>query len=150
MSLKTICSRILAQAVAVLIAGFVSQSRAASPSIMITNVPAFGAQGSLSGFVLNANPASNSVAVFIFVGGEWYSKPSCASQLTTIQPDGTWTANITPVSSDTNATEIAAFLVPANYNQPCVDGASALPIPPVAEAVVYADRINPSARQFNF
>jgi hypothetical protein len=150
MSSKTICPRILAQAAAVLIAGFVSSSRAASPSIMITNVPAFGSLGSLSGFVLNADPASNRVAVFIFVGGGWYSKPSCSSQLTTIQPDGSWTANITPVSSDTNATEIAAFLVPANYSQSCEDGGTGLPIPSGTIAVAYANRVNPAARQINF
>jgi hypothetical protein len=122
----------------------------ASPSIVITNVPVFGAQGNLSGLVLNANPATNSMAVFIFVAGAWYSKPSCASQLTAIQPDGTWTANITTVASDVNATEVAAFLVPTNYDQPCADGNAGLTIPPQAEAVVYAIRVNPSARHFNF
>ena len=132
-------------------------ARAVGPSIVITNLPVFGSLGNLAGYVTNANPATNCVAVYIFVGsdpvvsgGYWYSKPSCASPLTPIQPDGSWTANITPVSSDTNATEIAAFLVPANYNQACVDGAAGLPIPPQAEAVVYADRVNPNARQFNF
>jgi hypothetical protein len=144
--------------IACIIGAFVlSSAGAASPSIIITNLPAFGAQGNLSGLVLNANPATNCLAVFIFVGndpvisgGSWYSKPSCASPLTPINPDGSWTANITPVSSDTNATEIAVFLVPTNYDQPCVDGASGLPIPSQAEAVVYADRVNPVARQFNF
>ena len=129
-----------------------------SPSIIITNLPAFGSQDNLSGLVLNANPATNCVAVFIYVGGNWannyvgnwFSKPSCASQLTRIGPDGSWTANIVSTGSDTNATEIAAFLVPTNYNQPCVNGATELPIPQQAEAVVYADRVNPSARQFNF
>ena len=129
----------------------------AGPSIIITNLPAFGSHGNLSGLVLNANPATNCVAVYIFVGsdpvvsgGYWYSKPSCPSALTPIQPNGSWTANITTVDSDTNATEIAAFLVPSNYSQACVDGTSGLPIPEQAEAVVYADRVNSSARQFNF
>lgn len=157
MNLEIICPQTVARMVGLLLACFLSSAKAASPSIIITNLPVFGSQGNLSGLVLNANSATNCVAVFIFVGndpvvsgGYWYSKPSCASPLTPIQPDGSWTANITPVSSDTNATEIAAFLVPTNYNQPCVNGASGLPIPPEAEAVVYADRINPSARQFNF
>jgi hypothetical protein len=138
--------------------GFIlSTVKVYSQSIVITNLPAFGSNGNLSGLVLNANPATNCVAVYIFVGndpvvsgGYWYSKPSCASPLTPIRPDGSWTANITPVGSDTNATEIAAFLVPTNYNQACVDGASALPIPPQAEAVVYADRVDTRTRQFNF
>jgi hypothetical protein len=127
-----------------------SAAMAASPSIVITNLPAFGSLGDLAGYVTNANPATNCLAVFINVAGGWYSKPSCANQLTPIQPDGRWTADITPVSSDTNATEIAAFLLPTNYNQPCVDGSAALLIPSQAGAVVYANRVNPAARQFQF
>jgi hypothetical protein len=123
---------------------------AAGPSIIITNAPAFGARGNLGGLVLNASPASNCVVVFIYVAGDWYSKPGCSSQLTAIQPDGSWLANITPNVNDVNATEIAAFLVPTNYNQPCVNGLPGLTIPSQAEAAVYVNRVNPSARQFNF
>jgi len=100
--------------------------------------------------VLNASPATNSVAVFIFVAGAWYRKPSCASQLTAIRPDGAWTADVTTVAGDVNATEVAAFLVPTNDDEPCADGTAGLTIPPQAEAVVYANRVNPSARHFNF
>jgi hypothetical protein len=88
--------------------------------------------------------------VFIYVQGEWYAKPSCAAKATPIQPDGTWSANITPNVNDKAATEIAAFLVPTNYNPACVNGADGLPIPAQAEAEAYATRVAPSARQFNF
>ena len=124
----------------------------AAPSIQITNVPAFGAFGNLGGIVSNADPARQRVAIFIYVGGGWYSKPSCAQPLTSIQPDGSWTANITPVSSDINATIIAALLVSSNYNQPCVQGASGLPttVSQQALASAYVTRFNPTARQFTF
>lgn len=124
---------------------------AATPAIVITNLPAYGATtGNLSGYIQNADPATNDVAVFIYVAGAWYSKPNCASHLTPIQSDGSWTADITTSSSDKIATEIAAFLVPTNYNLPCVNGDTALTIPTQAEAAVYANRSNPSARQFDF
>lgn len=124
----------------------------AAPSIQITNIPAFGTFGSLGGVVSNANPASQRVAVFIYAGGGWYSKPSCAQPLTTIQSDGTWTANITPVPSDINATIIAALLVASNYNQACVQGAPGLPttVSQAALASAYVSRFNPAARQFTF
>lgn len=124
----------------------------AAPSIQITNAPAFGTFGNLSGIVSNANPASQRVAVFIYVGGGWYSKPSCAQPLTPIQSDGSWTANITPVPSDMNATIIAALLVASNYNQACVQGAAGLPIAisQAALATAYVSRFNPAARQFSF
>ncbi len=128
----------------------VSSARAAIPALIITNLPAYGSSGNLGGVVSNANLTTNCVAVFIYVAGDWYSKPDCTSQLTPIQPDGSWSADITTGSSDKNATEIAAFLVPTNYNQPCVDGTPGLTIPAQAEAVVYANRVDPSARWFTF
>ena len=132
------------------LAATILSARAAAPSIIITNLPAYGSQGNLSGLVLNANPATNCVAVFIYVAGGWYSKPSCAAPLTTIQPNGNWSADITTSSSDKNATEIAAFLVPTNYNQPCAEGETSLLIATQVEATAYANRVNPAARQFNF
>jgi hypothetical protein len=150
MNLTNPWRRFIIALITICFGGLFSSVRAASPAIVITNVPAFGALGNLSGFVTNANPATSSVAVFIFVSGQWYSKPSCASQLTPIQTNGAWSADITPFASDTNATEIAAFLVPANYNLPCVDGATGLLIPTQALATAYANRVNPSARQFDF
>ena len=73
--------------------------------------------------LLGVNPAGCAVAVFINVPPwGWWSKPTCAQPLTIIQPDGSWSANITTAASDTNATRIAALLVGTNYNQPCVLG----------------------------
>jgi hypothetical protein len=148
MSLRIISPRIAAGMVGVSLAFSLLSAGAASPSITFTNLPAFGTQGNLGGGVLNANTTTNCVVVFIYVAGDWYSQPSCASQLTPIQVDGSWTANIT--NPDASATEIAAFLVPTNYAAPCVNGTPGLEIPQEAEAVVYANRVNPNARQFNF
>ena len=150
MSLKNISARTAAGAFGMSFALSLSPLWGQSPSIIITNLPAYGSQGNLSGLVVNANSTTNAVAVYDYVAGAWYSKPGCSSALTPIQPDGSWTADITTGASDPTATEIAAFLVPTNYTQACVNGASGLPIPSQAEAVVYATRVNPSARQFNF
>jgi hypothetical protein len=123
-----------------------SPAQAASPAIVITNLPAFGAKGNLSGYVTNANTTTNCLAVFIYVAGDWYSQPSCTYPSTLIQPDGSWTMT----ALNASATEIAAFLMPTNYDQPCVNGRPGLTIPPEAEAVVYANRVDPSARAFDF
>jgi hypothetical protein len=121
-------------------------AQANSAAIVITNLPAFGARGGLSGYVTNANPTTNCLAVFIYVAGDWYSQPSCAHPSTPIQPDGSWSM----AALNASATEIAAFLVPTNYAAPCVNGIPGLTIPPEAEAVVYANRVNASARHLNF
>jgi len=104
----------------------------------------------MSGVVLNANPTTNCLLVFINVAGNWYSKPSCATQVTAINPNGTWSLNIAPVPSDVNATQIAVFLVPTNYSPSCVNGLPGLTIPPQAEADVYTNRVPPTARRLNF
>ena len=99
----------------------------AAPGILITNLPAYNTSQNVSGLVYGTNAASLAVAVFIYVPGYgWVTKPTCAQPLTTVRPDGSWTAGITTGGSDALATRIAALLVSTNYSQPCVAGASVL------------------------
>lgn len=149
-NLKMSGPRIAAGVIALCVACTLPRARAGAPSIVLTNIPAYGAQGNLGGFIRDADPATHYIAAFIYVAGAWYSKPSCADHLTPIRPDGSWTADITTSTSDVRATEIAAFLVPTNYSQPCVNGAGGLPIPSQAEAVAYDNRVNPALRQLRF
>ena len=125
----------------------------AAPSIEITNVPAYGSFNNLIGRVLNANPDSYRVAVFIYVpGAGWYSKPFCNPQLTIIQPDSSWTADVTTGGSDQFATKFVALLVSTNYNQPCVQGTDTLPANVTAQAIASAqvERYDPSIRAISF
>ena len=126
---------------------------AATPSIIITNLPAYGINGPLSGVALNASPATNAVAVFIYVPGYgWVTKPTCAQPLTTIQTNGSWFASITTGGSDVNATRVAALLVSTNYNQPCVDGLANLPtnVYAQASAKTVITRPSPGVRFLSF
>jgi len=110
-----------------------------APQIVITNLPAYGSSNDLSGIALGADPASNAIVVFIYVPGYgWVSKPTCAQPLTGIQPNGSWSADITTGGSDPLATRIAALLVGTNYNEPCVDGAAFLPTNIFSRAVANA------------
>jgi hypothetical protein len=60
-----------------------------SPTILLTNVPAFGSSNDLSGIAVDAAPAAYRVAVFIYVpSASWWSKPYCDAQLTVMRPDG--------------------------------------------------------------
>jgi hypothetical protein len=77
-------------------------------------VPAFGIQGDLSGYVTNADVTTNCLVAFIYVDGDWYTKPDCSNALVPIKTNGNWTVNISPLATDVNATEIATFLVPTN------------------------------------
>jgi hypothetical protein len=126
---------------------------AATPVILIANLPAYGSTSPLAGVVLNANPAANAVAVFIYVPGYgWVTKPTCAQPLTTIQTNGSWSANITTGGSDVDATRVAALLVSTNYNQPCVDGLANLPTNVYAQAIAktVVTRPSPGVRFFSF
>ena len=125
----------------------------ASPAVVITNLPAYGSFDNLGGIVLEASPASNAIAVFIYVPGYgWVTKPTCAAPLTVIQPDGSWTADITTGGSDQFATRVAALLVGTNYSEPCVDGASVLPTNSYVQASASAiiTRESPGPRWVNF
>ncbi|HZL42273.1 MAG TPA: hypothetical protein VFD66_03220, partial [Verrucomicrobiae bacterium] len=131
----------------------ISIAAAASPSIEITNVPPFGSSAVLGGRVVDALPASYRVAVFIYVpSAGWWSKPYFDPQLTVIQPDGSWTADITTGGADASATRITVLLVGTNYSEPCVMGPADLPTNVLAQAVASATvhRIDPSVRWISF
>ena len=128
-------------------------AQASAPSVIITNLPACGSTSKFGGIVLNASPATSSVAVFIIVPGYgWVTKPTCAQPLTPIQADGTWTADITTGGSDALATRIAALLVSTNYSEACVQGSPALPTNVFAQALASAvvTRPYPGPRWISF
>ena len=128
-------------------------SARATPSIEITNVPPFGSFANLEGRVLDALPAAHRVAVFIYVpSAGWWSKPYCDPALTVIQPDGSWTADITTGGADEFATKITALLVGTNYAEPCVMGPPSLPASVTTQAVAAAtvERVDPNVRWISF
>ncbi len=125
----------------------------AAPGILITNLPAYNTLQNVSGVVYGINPATAAVAVFIYVPNYgWVTKPTCAQPLTTLLPDGRWTADVTTGGSDAQATRIAALLVGTNYNQECVDGSSVLSTNIYAQALASAivTRPYPAVRWVSF
>jgi hypothetical protein len=127
---------------------------AAAPTVLITNLPAYGVANDLKGCVLGANPATQAIAVFIYVPGYgWVSKPTCAQPLTTIQPNGSWSANVTTGGAgDLTATRFAALLVSTNFNHPCVLGLANLPTNVYAQAIAktVVTRPSPGVRFLKF
>jgi len=99
----------------------------ASADIQFTFVPPYGSSADLRGIVLHVQPTDYRVAVYINVSGKWWTKPTAANPITTIQSDGSWVCDITTGGSDTTATRIAAFLIPAGYNPTVLLGAVTLP-----------------------
>jgi hypothetical protein len=96
----------------------------APPGIEITSVPTYGVWGvPLRGRVGCVDPAAYKVAVYIFVEG-WWNKPYAASPLTPIQPDGTWSTNVTTGGCDQLATRFAAFLLPNGVDPQGLGGGS--------------------------
>lgn len=125
----------------------------ANPSIEITNIPSIGSYEYLSGRVVDGDPNTQRVAVFIYVPSSgWWSKPYCNPQLTVIQPDGSWSANITTGGADATATQITALLVSSNYSEPCVMGPATLPTNVTALALASAtvQRYDPNLRWIQF
>lgn len=97
------------------------------PTIEFTYVPPIGSFENLQGQVWHVNPSDYKVAVYIFVGKGWWTKPTWASPLTSIQVDGSWVTDITTGGIDQTATKIAACLVPNGYNPPQRSGQPDLP-----------------------
>lgn len=112
---------------------------ACEPAITFTAVPDYGTTGNLAGQVFCVDTAVYQVAVYIKVGGGWYNKPTWDAPLTTIQSDGSWTANITTNTQyDPSATQIAAFLLSDSDPPPILDGSAALPVALFDDAAAHA------------
>ena len=134
----------------------------AATSVVFTSVPAYGSIDNLQGRVYGVDSTNYRVVVFINKGQQddvslssWSSEPGCTSGqtlLTTIQSNGTWTADVTNVSGDENATQIAAYVVPATSSPPCVTSSACLPDSILAQSVAntIATRSAPNLRSFHW
>lgn len=98
-----------------------------APYLRFEFVPQPGAMDDLRGRAGNVPYDDFGVAVFIFVGGGWWTKPTFEEPLTAIETDGNWTADITTGGIDEQASRIAAFLVPRDCTLPRASGESHLP-----------------------
>lgn len=94
------------------------------PMIEFTFVPSIGSTLNLRGSVSHVLPDEHGVAVYIFVNGRWYTKPTYAEPVTRISCDGDWVCDITTGGVDSRATAVAAFLIPAAYSPPLQNGSS--------------------------
>lgn len=97
------------------------------PALDLTAVPALGSDERLRGRIYGASPAGHRVAVYIRVGGGWWSKPTFAAPLTPIAADRTFSCDITTGGDDANATRLAAFLLPVGQKAPLARGEASLP-----------------------
>ncbi len=97
-------------------------------AIELTSVPAYGSSDLLYGHVTEAHPEDYAVAVYIHVPPYgWWTKPSYAAPLTTIDASGSWSCDIVTGGQDIYATKVAAFLVPDTCTPPQAGGQQCLP-----------------------
>jgi exo-beta-1,3-glucanase (GH17 family) len=98
-----------------------------TPQISFTYVPPTGSADQLEGQALHASTSAFGVAIYIQVFGGWWTKPYYDQPVTSLQPDGSWSAPIATGGYDTSATAIAAFLIPNSYTPPPLGGEPSLP-----------------------
>ena len=119
------------------------------PTIEFTYVPPLGSFENLRGKVTNVTPSDYQIAVYIYVSG-WWTKPTFANPLTTIQSDGNWTCDITTGGSDQNAIQIKAYLIPNSYTPPQMSGGQTLPSELDQNAVTSIEAIRKPERIIQF
>ena len=98
-----------------------------TPAVELTAVPPIGSSSDLRGQVWHVTPTDYGIAVYIKVLGGWWTKPFWNNPVTSINCDGSWVCDITTGGEDTQATDIAAFLIPLNYTPPAATWADTLP-----------------------
>lgn len=131
-----------------------SPAAGAAKSIVFTHVPAIGQATDkvLSGRTFGIDPATARIALYIQVDEVWWTKPSFSKPLTSIAADGSWSATIAPVASDTLATQIVALVVPVGFVPPEVGGEPWLPdvVTQAALASTEVVRPNPARRNLHW
>ncbi|MBN1294959.1 MAG: hypothetical protein JXB48_24195 [Candidatus Latescibacteria bacterium] len=113
-----------------------------TPEIYFTEVPPYGdGTGLVKGAISHVIPVDNAVAIYIKVGGGWWTKPYFNNPITLINNCGRFQNRTVTGGSDQNATNISVFLIPKTYTPPQVGGASSLPQELFDSAVVWKDTL---------
>jgi exo-beta-1,3-glucanase (GH17 family) len=104
--------------------GWRSTTNAGGPfKFEVTSVPPSGSsERMVVGNALGVTPADYRVAVYIQVRGGWWTKPYWSAPLTAINFDGRWSCDAITGGVDNEFTQVAAYLVPANYSPPAAGG----------------------------
>lgn len=111
------------------------------PAIRLTHVPPLGSFEDLEGEVQNINPNLVEVAVYIFVGGSWWTKPYWDAPTTPVRADGTWTCDITTGGIDSQATRIRAYLIRKGYQPPLAPQEGLPPDPPTQDVLAMVEAV---------
>ncbi|MGB8170154.1 MAG: hypothetical protein WCF18_21805 [Chthoniobacteraceae bacterium] len=104
---------------------FAELSQAKPPAIVFTNINI--RKGSLMGKVFNIDRKRYVVAVYIYVEGGWWVKPTFSNPATLIKAGNKFETRLLTGGHDHLATKIQAFVVPFYFNIPLVGGNAALP-----------------------
>lgn len=101
----------------------------ADPNLVVTYIPPQGSLDDLEGIALHVNPDDYRVVVYIYVpnANGWWLKPAFDFPYTEIDESGYWSCPIFTGGIDDQATKVAAFLIPSNYEPPLASGWSSLP-----------------------
>ena len=110
-----------------------------TPQIKFTVVPALDSSGDIQGKVEGVNPDIYGVAVYIKVGGGWWTKPYFDTPVTIIDSVGNWNCSCFTGGSDTSATVIRAYLIPLAYSPPAMSGGPSLPSVLAKNAVAWVE-----------
>lgn len=119
------------------------------PTITFTHVPALGAGANdeLAGVVTCVDdPMEYQVAVYIRVNGRWWPKPYFNASFTPVDLGGKFETRIVTGGDDSNATDVAAFLVPITLTPQSGTAGAEVPayIKDSAVAQVYVTRTSNS------
>lgn len=117
----------------------------ATPSIAITGTPPYNSSGSITGIVTGVPFSAYQVAGYILVPGVgWYTKPYSAAPAVALNPDGTFTLNVTTGGLDPIATIFCASLIPTNDTPPPAAGSGRVPADTNSAAMAFVERYGPT------
>ena len=104
------------------------RATSADPTIKISSVPAYGANGSLQGVVSGVPFEQHHVALYIQIeGAGWWTKPTFATPTVPINGDGTFAATVFNGPLDNRATIFCVALLPVGVTPPPASASGRVP-----------------------
>ena len=107
---------------------FITATTSSNALISFVEVPPRGSDAPVRGTAKVDNTDRYRVIVYLRVDGAWWGpKPYWDQPLTIIAPNGEWSTEIVTGGDDKQAREVTAYLVPASFSPPTMNGDAVLP-----------------------
>lgn len=100
---------------------------AGTDTLILDYIPVLGSADNIKGHINDLITCDYSIAAYIKVGGEWWTKPTFDMPAVPVLCNGQWSLDYTGGGNDPQATDMCFFVIDADYSPPACSGCGTIP-----------------------